>query len=174
MRHRPWDRSSSGLRPGLCDYASSPAPITAIRHHHIAMYPTFSGPERRRKIDLGGSSSTYTQQAVLDSVRAQREQRLDHRRKVESAHKIQAWWRGNSEARRVKAGLKQRFDAGNAADLVEWTRLLVVGWSGASTDGARLLRWSRTILESENSTFFLYSLAVGSYCRCLYLPSSCG
>ncbi|KIO29730.1 hypothetical protein M407DRAFT_14471 [Tulasnella calospora MUT 4182] len=89
------------------------------------MYPAFLGPGRQRKINLGGSTTTKTQEAVLDTVRAQREQRLDQRRRAESAHKIQAWWRGTSEARRVKSQLKARFDAQNDPPVI-WTRLLVV------------------------------------------------
>ncbi|KAG8973410.1 hypothetical protein FRC05_008801, partial [Tulasnella sp. 425] len=90
------------------------------------MYPAFLGTARQRQINLGGSTTTKTQEAVLDTVRAQREQRLDQRRRAESAYKIQAWWRGTSEARRVKNQLKAQFD-GQSGPPVTWTRLLVVG-----------------------------------------------
>ena len=134
------------------------------------MLPTFTGPGRVRQINLGGSSTTYSQQAILDSVKAQREQRLDHRRRLQSAHTLQAWWRGTSEARRVKAQLKNQFDAGNAAGVVEWTRLLVVGWSGGPADAQRLARWSKAMIDGGTSEFSLgpmleFLLTNQTWCR---------
>lgn len=129
-------------------------PLVRITIHHPHPPPLFlnmfSGPGRLRQINLGGSSYTPTQEAILDSVKAQREQRLHQRRQLESTLKIQAWWRGTAESKRVKGDLKQAFDRMSGPP-VEWTRLLVVGWSGGLGDSRRLARWSSTMLQNGNS-----------------------
>ncbi|KAG8928555.1 hypothetical protein FRC02_006739 [Tulasnella sp. 418] len=111
------------------------------------MHQAFLGSERVRKINLGGSSSTHSQQQILDAVRQQREQRQDQRRRQESARKLQAWWRGRSEAKRYRNLLRNTFDT-TTGPIVDWTRLLVLGWGGSADDHERLGRWSRTILQA--------------------------
>lgn len=106
------------------------------------MIPNFSGQSRPRNINLGGSSSTASQATILDQVKAQREQRLELKRRQENALKIQAWWRGTSEARQVRRRIRQAFDEEDGSATVAWTRYLVLGWSGSSEDWERLGRWS--------------------------------
>lgn len=126
------------------------------------MLPVFSGTNRPRQIDLGGSKSTYSQEALLDTLKAQREQRNDHRRRVESASKLQAWWRGTSDARAVREQQRRRFDDSHGPP-VEWTRLLMVGWRGSDADWSRLGRWSRTVVEAGERECMLSLLSI---CLC--------
>ncbi|KAG2359437.1 HECT-domain-containing protein [Suillus spraguei] len=73
------------------------------------MLPLF-GDERRREINLGGSSSVTTSQAaILNQARARRIERETVRKRQESAVTIQAWWRGITSARRVRQELRERF-----------------------------------------------------------------
>lgn len=123
------------------------------------MLPTFefSGPGRARRIALGGSSTTSTHADILDKVEARRAERLNQRRRTENAVKIQAWWRGRSEARRVRAQLRRAFDDSAAGgplkgkDAVMWTRALIVSGMGAQEDWLRLEKWSE-IYASDTSS----------------------
>ncbi|KAG8995219.1 hypothetical protein FRB94_009328 [Tulasnella sp. JGI-2019a] len=118
------------------------------------MLPVFSGSSRQRQINLGGSRSTYTsQEAILDNLKAQREQRQDQRRRAESALRIQAWWRAASDQRKLRETLRRRFDESSGPS-VEWTRMLVVGWRGNEADFKRLGRWSRSMVEGGDSMLF--------------------
>jgi ubiquitin-protein ligase E3 C len=111
------------------------------------MQSSFFGPQRSRQINLGGATTTASHAAILDKVKAQREERLDSRRRLDSAVKLQAWWRGTSEARRMRAHIRAQFDRGSV-DAVQWTRWLVVGWGGRSDDWDRLGSWSSVMVES--------------------------
>ncbi|TFY75116.1 hypothetical protein EWM64_g8895 [Hericium alpestre] len=103
------------------------------------MIPLF-GDEKRRKINLGGSRSVSSHEAVLSQAKAQRTERQNIRRRQESALRIQAWWRGTHEARIVRRRLIARFQedirgldglrclvlvAGNEEMLGQWSATVV-------------------------------------------------
>ncbi|KAF5355124.1 hypothetical protein D9756_005712 [Leucocoprinus leucothites] len=73
------------------------------------MIPIF-GDETRRRINLGGASTALGRD-VLRDARKEREERREIRRRQENAIKLQAWWRGISEARRTRRELRQMFEA---------------------------------------------------------------
>lgn len=73
------------------------------------MLPVFENERRRREINLGGSTSVSSQATLLDQARARRMQREAQRKREESAVRIQAWWRGVREARRVRQQLRRMF-----------------------------------------------------------------
>ncbi|KIJ59650.1 hypothetical protein HYDPIDRAFT_32985 [Hydnomerulius pinastri MD-312] len=107
------------------------------------MLPLFGDDRRRREINLGGSSSVSSQAAILDQARARRIEREALRRREESALRIQAWWRGVSEARRVRQQLRQVFQE-NAIGLTGLRCLVLIG-----QDESLLGIWSQRVSESD-------------------------
>ncbi|KAH7101855.1 HECT-domain-containing protein [Auriculariales sp. MPI-PUGE-AT-0066] len=101
------------------------------------------GDERRKKMNLGGVSSVTTHATILADAQARREERINAKRRQDSATMIQSWWRSSREAQVVRRQLRDAFDRG--ADSVVWTRYLVFG--GVSED--RLGRWS-TVMSQNN------------------------
>jgi ubiquitin-protein ligase E3 C len=79
-------------------------------HITTIMIPIF-GDESRRKINLGGASAAAGERDVLLNARKEREERRAIRRRQESAIKLQAWWRGVSEAQRTRRELRRRFES---------------------------------------------------------------
>ncbi|KAG9308894.1 HECT-domain-containing protein [Chiua virens] len=73
------------------------------------MLPLFGNELRRREINLGGSTSVSSQAAILDQARARRMEREAQRKREENAIRIQSWWRGASESRRIRQQLRQVF-----------------------------------------------------------------
>lgn len=105
------------------------------------MLPLF-GDERRREINLGGSSSTTTSQAaILNQARARRIEREAVRKRQESAVTIQAWWRGITDARRVRQKLREQF-AGDITGLTGLRCLVLIG-----QDTEFLDRWAAEVLS---------------------------
>ncbi|KAF8322685.1 HECT-domain-containing protein [Clavulina sp. PMI_390] len=104
----------------------------------------------RRAINLGGASSTTSHDTILEGVKARREERLNAVKRSESAVKIQAWYRGRAQSRQVREQLRAQFDTGCSGNLLQWTRCLVVSWSGGPDDEQRLARWS-TLVGSNNN-----------------------
>ncbi|KAG2018861.1 ubiquitin-protein ligase [Coprinopsis cinerea AmutBmut pab1-1] len=66
----------------------------------------FYDEERKRRINLGGTSRSTTSSSILDQVRIQRLQREEQKKQQDAALSIQAWWRGHREWRRVKTELR--------------------------------------------------------------------
>ncbi|KAF8339580.1 uncharacterized protein EI90DRAFT_2254957 [Cantharellus anzutake] len=101
----------------------------------------FFGPSRQRHINLGGASSTTSHASIIDNVKAKRNERLDATRRVQSAIRIQSWYRGRSQSKKAREKFREQFDQGSGG--VQWTRYLVVAWSGSPSDRDRLHRWSQ-------------------------------
>jgi ubiquitin-protein ligase E3 C len=72
------------------------------------MTPLFGSEDlsRKRNINLGGSSSSASQSALLEQAKARRNQRDSERRRQDAAIRVQAWWRGQAEGKRVREALK--------------------------------------------------------------------
>ncbi|KAG1858820.1 HECT-domain-containing protein [Suillus subluteus] len=116
------------------------------------MLPLF-GDERRREINLGGSSSVTTSQAaILNQARARRIERETVRKRQESAVTIQAWWRGITDARRVRQELREQF-IGDITGLTGLRCLVLIG-----QDIDFLDRWAAEALSQGS----LFGLAHGS------------
>lgn len=112
------------------------------------MLPLF-GDERRRQINLGGSSSATTSQAaILNQARARRFERETARKRQESAVTIQAWWRGITDARRVRQKLREQF----AGDITGLTGLRCLVLIGPDTEFIDI--WAAEVL-SQGSLFGL-------------------
>ncbi|KAF9222782.1 HECT-domain-containing protein [Gyrodon lividus] len=107
------------------------------------MLPLFGDERRRREINLGGSTSVSSQAAILDQARARRIEREALRRREESAIRIQAWWRGVSEARRVRQQLRQVFQE-NVTGLTALRCLVLIG-----QDEALLGQWSKKMSQDD-------------------------
>lgn len=112
------------------------------------MAPPFFESGRTRKINLGGSTSTSTHASILDSVKARRHAKLDAQRRTESAVQIQSWYRGRSQAKKIRAQLRESFDLGQGG--IEWTRCLVAACG--SEDQDRLGRWSSIMKDRGDYT----------------------
>ncbi|OAX36693.1 HECT-domain-containing protein [Rhizopogon vinicolor AM-OR11-026] len=115
------------------------------------MLPVF-GDNRRREINLGGSSSVTSQAAILNQARARRIEREAIRKRQESAVTIQAWWRGISVARRVRQQLREQF-TGDVTGLTGLRCLVLIG-----QDDDVLDRWATEVLSQGS----LFSLAGGA------------
>ena len=101
----------------------------------------------RRKMNLGGISSSSSHTAVLDQAKAQRAQRQAARRQEENAQKIQRWWRGSKEAQFVRKDVKRIYDEDTWEDggITKMRCLVLMG-----RDEERLARWSQEILKGGN------------------------
>ena len=95
------------------------------------------GDERRRPINLGGTSTASSHAAILDQAKARRLEREDNRRKEESAVKVQGWWRAVREARLVRGYLRRVFE-GDVGGITGLRCLVLIG----GRDGELLGRWS--------------------------------
>lgn len=105
------------------------------------MLPLF-GDERRREINLGGSSSVTTSQAaILNQARARRIERETVRKRQDSAVTIQAWWRGITDSRRVRQELRELF----TGDITGLTGLRCLVLIGQDTDF--LDKWAVEVLS---------------------------
>ncbi|KAL0063149.1 ubiquitin-protein ligase (E3) [Marasmius tenuissimus] len=110
------------------------------------MLPLFTGTDptsSRRRINLGGaSSSSSSAQSTLESAKARRNERLEHRRRVDAASQIQAWWRGLLERRAVRERLSRELDSSGKWDVDSIRRVCFIG------SGDVVGRWSRGVVES--------------------------
>jgi len=104
------------------------------------MFPEF-GNERKRSINLGGVSSAATPASILGRVHAERQARAEHRQRTDSATRIQAWYRGISDARASRIQMRKAFEA----DVIGLTGLRCLVLIGK--DNEVLGKWSRAILE---------------------------
>ncbi|PSR73718.1 hypothetical protein PHLCEN_2v10437 [Hermanssonia centrifuga] len=96
--------------------------------------------QRRRAINLGGSTSQTTQSALLQEARARRQQRNDLKRKQDSATKIQSWWRGRQQARFVREQMRALFQD-NATNITGLRCVVLIG-----SDDLVLAKWSSAML----------------------------
>ncbi|KAG7093192.1 hypothetical protein E1B28_006881 [Marasmius oreades] len=116
------------------------------------MLPLFNGADssRRRQINLGGTSTTNTAQSTLESAKARRHERIEHRRRVDAAVRVQGWWRGELERRRIRERIFREIDERLSADLLEVgivRRVCFVGRQNVDEKHRAVLgKWSRGIV----------------------------
>ncbi|KAJ7081832.1 HECT-domain-containing protein [Mycena belliarum] len=118
------------------------------------MLPLF-GDERRRQINLGGSSSVSTLSSITDQAKARRAERTEQKRKNDNATRIQAWWRGVSAIRAAKKEMRRVFEA-DVEGITGLRCLVLIGM-----DQDVLGRWSQVIGEKGEGS--LFSLALGPH-----------
>ncbi|KAK1234798.1 ubiquitin-protein ligase (E3) [Marasmius sp. AFHP31] len=118
------------------------------------MLPLFTGTDptsSRRRINLGGASSTSSSaQSTLESAKARRNERLEHRRRIDAASEIQAWWRGVLGRRDVRERLSKELELGGKGkwDVGSVRVVCFVGGNGKGGNGEVVGRWSRGVVES--------------------------
>ncbi|KZT24637.1 HECT-domain-containing protein [Neolentinus lepideus HHB14362 ss-1] len=112
------------------------------------MLPLFGDDRKRREINLGGTRSASSHEFILEQAKARRFEREDNRRKRDSAVRLQSWWRGLSEARRVRRQLRQTL-AENVTGIVGLRCLVVIG-----QDEEALALWSNAILGAGEEALF--------------------
>lgn len=130
------DHGTKGLR------VQASVPELGFLPQPTTMLP-FYIEEQKRRINLGGNSQSASASDLLDSVKAQREARLELKRKQDAALKIQAWWRGRSEAERAKDEMRATF----LSDVmgIQGLRCLVL----MGLDERALGLWSQTVASAS-------------------------
>ncbi|KAJ6545022.1 HECT-domain-containing protein [Mycena vulgaris] len=118
------------------------------------MLPLF-GDEKRRQINLGGSSSVSTLSSITDQAKARRAERTEQKRKNDNATRIQAWWRGVSAIRAAKEEMRRVFET----DIEGITGLRCVVLIGM--DQKVLGKWAQTVVGKGEGS--LFSSALGPY-----------
>jgi ubiquitin-protein ligase E3 C len=113
------------------------------------MLPTF-GDERRRPINLGGTTSTSSSHtAILEDARARRLERQNLKRRQEKAVKLQAWWRGIHEARATRQAMRNAFEH-DIVGINGLRRLVLIG-----KDEEILGKWSIAITGAGEGMTYL-------------------
>jgi ubiquitin-protein ligase E3 C len=116
------------------------------------MLPVFEfsdSDSKRRKINLGGSSSASSHAVILQQVRAQRTEREETRRRQENAIRLQAWWRGLQGARAFRKEIRSTFQQ-DITGITGLRCLLLMG-----DDEEALALWSNTIVSSGEGQIIL-------------------
>ena len=108
----------------------------------------FGGADKRRKINLGGSSSVSSSTAILQQVRAQRIELQETRRRQENAIRLQAWWRGLREVRSTRKKMRALFEE----DVTGITGLRCLVLMGSDEEALAL--WSSTMANSDEGCRF--------------------
>jgi len=103
--------------------------------------------ERRKKINLGGTSGTATQASILEGVHAARLARAHHKKRTDSTIRIQAWYRGLREAKRTRTKLKELF----MKDVLSLTALRCLVLIGK--DNEVLSIWASRMLAGDEGLF---------------------
>lgn len=117
---------------------------------------SFSGPGKARKINLAGSSSSQSSEALLREARAKREARETEQRRQKSATRIALWWRAILATRVVRKKYAEVFDAGpGQLSPIEWTRYLLIAGTKGELGEARLGRWSTVFVAANDCKFSL-------------------
>lgn len=98
--------------------------------------------EQPRRINLGGTSSAVSQAAIIDGARHKRLERLEQKRRYDSASKLQEWWRGMIQMRQLKKELRFRFERDVLG--IDGMRCLVL----LDRDEEALGIWSRAVLAA--------------------------
>ncbi|KAF7374400.1 HECT-domain-containing protein [Mycena sanguinolenta] len=111
------------------------------------MLPLF-GDEKRRKINLGGSSSVSTLSAITDQAKARRIERTEQKRKNDAAIRIQSWWRAVSAVRAAKADMRKAFE-NDIEGLIGLRCMVLIGM-----DQEVLGKWSQTIVAKGEGSLF--------------------
>jgi ubiquitin-protein ligase E3 C len=126
------------------------------------MFPVFEDG-RKRKINLGGASSASSRSAILDQAQARRNERVEQKKRQDNAVKLQAWWRGLKEGRRVVYEMRKAFEA----DVVGITGLRCLVLIGRSDEEA-LAIWSGKVMERGAGALVLNEILVESLRRVRY------
>ncbi|KAJ7679175.1 HECT-domain-containing protein [Mycena polygramma] len=116
------------------------------------MLPLF-GDERRRQINLGGSSTVSSLSAITDQAKARRIERTEQKRKNDSAIRIQAWWRAVSSIRAAKKEMRRAFE--NDVEGLTGLRCMVL----IGMDQEVLGKWAQTVATKGEGS--LFSLGTG-------------
>ncbi|KAJ3735038.1 HECT-domain-containing protein [Lentinula guzmanii] len=119
------------------------------------MLPIFETDRRRRQINLGGASTSTSHTSILDQAKLRREERIEQKRRSDSAVKIQAWWRGTKEHQRVRQELRKNLeDALNRGDLLrlDTLRMLVIV-NQKKTNDTLLSQWSQKLVHYGTGAF---------------------
>ncbi|KAJ7757717.1 HECT-domain-containing protein [Mycena maculata] len=116
------------------------------------MLPLF-GDEKRRQINLGGSTSSSTLSSITDQAKARRAERVEQKRRNDSATRIQAWWRGASAIRATKTDMRRVFEA-DVESITGLRCLVLIGM-----DQEVLRKWSQ-MMEGKGEAC-LFSPALG-------------
>lgn len=109
------------------------------------MLPTF-GDEWKRKINLGGASSSASQASILNRVQAERAARAEHKQRAEAATRIQAWYRGVLVARVAREHMRRAFE-GDVLGLTGLRCLVLM-----RKDNSALGTWSKAVLQAGPGT----------------------
>ncbi|EIN13090.1 HECT-domain-containing protein [Punctularia strigosozonata HHB-11173 SS5] len=84
-----------------------------------------AGDDKRRRINLGGTSSATSHTSIIDQAKARRLEREAHKRRTDAAVKVQSLWRGVSTREAICKDLKGELDVGrmmNVDDLPQAER----------------------------------------------------
>jgi ubiquitin-protein ligase E3 C len=100
--------------------------------------------ERRRKINLGGSTSATSQTDLLHGAKARRTEREEIRRRHESARCIQLRWRSSQQSRVVKHILSKMFQE-DVLGLNGMRTLVLIG-----NNDSLLAQWSGAVVHAGN------------------------
>ncbi|KAG5338592.1 hypothetical protein C0989_006883 [Termitomyces sp. Mn162] len=111
--------------------------------------------ERKRKINLGGVSSAVSNTALLGQARALRTERLEQQRRHENASKVQAWWRGTLETRRVRREMRRMFER-DVCGMAGLRCLVIIG----RKDEEALATWSSAMTDGSSAYFFRHYRSV--------------
>jgi hypothetical protein len=98
--------------------------------------------EKRRKINLGGTTSVASQTDLLHSAKTRRTEREEIRRRHESARCIQSYWRSSQQSRAVKHILSERFQE-DVLGLNGMRALVLIGSSESL-----LAQWSEAVIHA--------------------------
>jgi len=98
--------------------------------------------EKRRKINLGGSTSASSQTDILHGAKARRSTREETRRRHESALCIQSHWRNYQKSRAVKRILSQLFQE-DVLGLNGMRALVLIG-----NNDELLTQWSEGVVRA--------------------------
>ncbi|KAF8344659.1 hypothetical protein F5887DRAFT_918031 [Amanita rubescens] len=107
-------REIRGERPILTRMREARRTLPQIVYLHMYIRIPLFAEEGRRRINLGGTSSAVSHATIIDSARLKRLERLEQKRRHDSACKLQEWWRGVIQIRQLKKELRARFEADSA------------------------------------------------------------
>lgn len=153
------DERSGRVRVSLlCTFISLPLPLPCFPLPVLLSYMSslFGSEERRRNINLGGTSSATTHTHILNQAKARRSERENSRKRHDSAVRIQAWWRGNRQVRIVRQQLRESF----AQDVLGVNGLRCMVMIGK--DEEVLGHWSTSLTNGGQGSLLLQYLTLSS------------
>ncbi|KAF7339313.1 HECT-domain-containing protein [Mycena sanguinolenta] len=112
---------------------------------NIVMLPLFRD-EKRREINLGGTSSVFTRSQIIDQAHAARIERAEHKLQ-RAAICIQSWWRGVAAVCAAKADMRKAFET-DIEGLLGLRCMVLIGMDQV------LGKWSQTIVAKGEGALF--------------------